>query len=116
MNRRFIALLLGCIAATSSCGKTTPVGEMREPEFRTWTDATGNLKIEAALLDLKDGKVQLKKKNGGLLTIPLEKLSREDQECVESELRRRRLRLLGTSLLCRLRRRKRTWILVLTRN
>jgi hypothetical protein len=53
--------------------------QQREPEFRIWTDATGNFKTEAAFLDLKDGKVQLKKKNGGLVTVPLERLSAADQ-------------------------------------
>ncbi len=52
---------------------------------REWTDSSGTFTVEAELLDFKDGKVRLKKANGKILTLPLEKLSQEDQEFVEKQ-------------------------------
>jgi predicted Ser/Thr protein kinase len=54
--------------------------EPPERAFRVWTDATGKFQAEAAFLDLKDGKVWLKKKDGNVVSVPLEKLSKEDYE------------------------------------
>jgi hypothetical protein len=47
--------------------------------LRAWTDATGKFKTEAAFLDLKDGKVRLKKEDGTTITVPIERLSDADQ-------------------------------------
>jgi uncharacterized protein (TIGR03067 family) len=52
-------------------------------DLRTWTDATGGFKTEAAFLDLKDGKIRLRKKDGNIVAVPLEKLSVTDQEWVK---------------------------------
>ncbi|SMP46710.1 SLA1 homology domain 1, SHD1 [Neorhodopirellula lusitana] len=46
---------------------------------RTWKDRTGRFSVEAAFLWLQDGKVGLKKSDGGMLAIPLDRLSPEDQ-------------------------------------
>ena len=54
---------------------------------RTWTDATGKFRTEAEYLGLDDGKVKLKKANGKVITVPLEKLSEADQEYVRKTLR-----------------------------
>ena len=51
---------------------------------RTWTDSTGNHTVEAEFVDLKDGKVRLKKEDGKTITIPIERLSEADQEFVKS--------------------------------
>ena len=48
-------------------------------EMRTWTDSTGKYKTEASFLALKEGKVRLKKADGSILALPLEKLSEADQ-------------------------------------
>ena len=46
---------------------------------RTWTDSTGKHTVEAAFVDLKDGKVRLKKEDGKIITIPIERLSDADR-------------------------------------
>ena len=50
----------------------------KAPVF-TWTDSTGLYKIEARFLELKDGKVTLEKEDGSTKTLPLDKLSEDDQ-------------------------------------
>src|SRR5262245_38256924 len=49
-------------------------------EVRTWVDATGKFKIDAAFVELKDGVVDLRKADGATVTISLDKLSAADQE------------------------------------
>lgn len=56
--------------------------DRQDPGFRTWTDITGKYKIEAMFVEFKDGKVQLKKKYGNVITLPKERLSKDDQEWV----------------------------------
>jgi hypothetical protein len=51
----------------------------RKPAARTWTDRTGKFKIMAELVEFKDGAVRLKKGDGKVLTLPVEKLSDADQ-------------------------------------
>jgi hypothetical protein len=46
---------------------------------RTWTDATGKHTLEAEFVELKDGNVQLRKPDGKVVTLPIEKLSQADQ-------------------------------------
>jgi beta-lactamase regulating signal transducer with metallopeptidase domain len=50
------------------------------PLMRTWREATGTYKVRASLVDVADGKVTLKKENGRTVTVPLEKLSKIDQD------------------------------------
>ncbi len=59
---------------------------------RTWTDATGKHTIEAQFVAAKAGWVRLKKSDGSLISLPVEKLSKIDQAHV-----RRRARLLADS-------------------
>jgi hypothetical protein len=51
---------------------------------RTWTDASGKFKIEAAFVSLDKDLLQLKKTDGKFITLPLEKLSAEDQTVAKS--------------------------------
>lgn len=60
-----------------------------ESELRTWKDSTGVFSVEASLVDVTDGKVQLKKADGTTLSVPLEKLSESDQAYIKFGLRRR---------------------------
>ncbi|MEK6238929.1 MAG: SHD1 domain-containing protein, partial [Planctomycetales bacterium] len=46
---------------------------------RTWTDKSGKFSLEAEFIELKDGKVRLKKPDGKTFSIPLDKLSDADQ-------------------------------------
>ena len=52
-------------------------------KWRTWTDATGEHHIEARLGGVSAGNVKLTKRDGTVLTMPLEKLSDEDQEWIK---------------------------------
>ena len=53
------------------------------PKPRKWHDVTGTFSVEATFVDSADGKVTLKRANGRVLTVLLEKLSDEDQAYVE---------------------------------
>ena len=67
------------IAALLIFAVCTPVASAR-----TWTDSTGKFTVEAEFVDFKDGKVQLKKEDGKIVTIPVEKLSEADQAFAKS--------------------------------
>jgi hypothetical protein len=56
-----------------------------EAPARTWTDSTDKHSIEADLVDVRDGTVRLKKENGNVITLPVEKLSDEDQKFLKEE-------------------------------
>jgi tetratricopeptide (TPR) repeat protein len=47
---------------------------------REWTDSTAKFTYEADFIDLKDGNVKLRLNNGTIKSLPLEKLSQEDQK------------------------------------
>ncbi len=51
-----------------------------EGEFRTWTDATGEHRIEAKLIATKQGWVQLETRAGKKISLPIKKLSQADQD------------------------------------
>ncbi len=51
-------------------------------KWRTWTDSTGQHKIEARFKKMAFGKVTLVKSNGQEVTIPIEKLSDEGQKWI----------------------------------
>jgi outer membrane protein assembly factor BamB len=53
------------------------------PIYRMWTDSTGKYRVRAALVDVEDGKVRLKKIDGSLSTVPLDRLSEADREWLE---------------------------------
>ena len=69
-------------------------GEEGELEVRTWTDSTGTYKTEAAMVDYdsSEAKVHLKKTDGQVREVPLNKLSEADRRYVRKELVRRRAR------------------------
>jgi hypothetical protein len=51
--------------------------------MREWKDKTGQFRVDAALLDYKDGKLKLHKKNGVIIEVSDEKMSPEDIEYVK---------------------------------
>lgn len=53
-----------------------------QPQSRKWTDATGNFSVEAKLSGFDGTTVELTKADGGLVRVPLAKLSAEDQQYV----------------------------------
>lgn len=50
---------------------------------REWTDSTGKAKVEAGFQGVEEDTVILKKQDGSVLRVPLERLSKKDQEYVE---------------------------------
>jgi hypothetical protein len=53
-------------------------------KWHTWTDAEGTHHIEAKFGGVRSGNVKLTKRDGTALTMPLEKLSDEDQEWIKN--------------------------------
>lgn len=53
--------------------------------WRTWTDATGNHKIEARYSGRINNLITLKKRDGTVKKVPLEKLSEKDQEWIKNK-------------------------------
>ncbi|MCY2987858.1 MAG: SHD1 domain-containing protein [Planctomycetota bacterium] len=51
--------------------------------YRTWMDDTGSFKIEAEFLGVAENKVQLRRKDGREVKVPLARLSKADQEEVK---------------------------------
>lgn len=52
---------------------------------REWSDASGKFRIEAEFVRIHQGKVELRKKDGSKVAIPLAKLSKSDQEFLKSK-------------------------------
>ena len=55
------------------------------PAMRTWRAATGSYTVRATFVALESDNVTLKKADGRVITVPLEKLSRVDQEYVKRQ-------------------------------
>ncbi len=51
---------------------------------RTWTDSTGVFSLEAELVEVTDGKVRLKKADGKIVSLALDRLSEADREFLNS--------------------------------
>ncbi|WP_254510930.1 SHD1 domain-containing protein [Anatilimnocola floriformis] len=58
---------------------TTPAPKQPRNFKRTWQDTSGKFSVEAEFIGLADGKVDLKKADGKVLSIPLDRLSETDQ-------------------------------------
>ena len=63
-----------CVLIVALCGTETFA--------RTWTNSTGKFKIEGEFVKLADGTVDIRRDDGKLIRIPLDKLSEEDQKYV----------------------------------
>lgn len=57
---------------------------MPTQEFRTWTNDDGRFSVEAKLLSIDDGKVELEKKDGLTINVDVNILSQADQDYVAS--------------------------------
>lgn len=49
---------------------------------REWTDSTGKYKVDAELINVLDGQIRLKTRNGRIITVPIRRLSGADQSVV----------------------------------
>jgi hypothetical protein len=54
-------------------------------EGRTWTDSTGNYKVEASLIAFNETTAVLKKENHRLVAVPIDKLSKDDLAYLETK-------------------------------
>jgi outer membrane protein assembly factor BamB len=93
MKRRMIgASILAAILAAALVGAQENGDDESEPmtEVRTWTDASGQFTVEAAMLKVADGAVHLQKADGQVTKVPLGKLSKDDQKFVRDELAKRK--------------------------
>ncbi len=81
-------LFIGAIALAAELPVSKTADKPKSSEFRTWTDITGKFKTEAAFVDLKDGKVQLQKKDGIIVSLRIEKLSEADQDWVRGRTKK----------------------------
>lgn len=59
-----------------------------DPVMRTWTDASGKHKREAVFRQVQEERVQLQTSQGQTITIPLDRLSPEDQKYVREQSQR----------------------------
>ena len=55
-------------------------------QTRTWTDSSGDFQIEAQLVEVNDGTVHLKKADGQIVTVPLDRLSAADRQFIERQV------------------------------
>ncbi len=67
-------------------GSLVVVSHLRADGIRTWTDTKSKIRIEAAYVKLDDGNVQLLKKNGELVKVPLDQLSTADRAYIAKML------------------------------
>ena len=73
--------LVRCVLATFFLALALPA--IAAEKFRTWTDSTGDFKLEAKFVSKTTKAVKLLQKNGASFEIPLDKLSKADQEYVK---------------------------------
>ncbi|XZE54370.1 SHD1 domain-containing protein [Planctomycetaceae bacterium SH139] len=62
----------------------SPVGVSAQDSVREWTDSTGRFKVKASLLEVVDGNAMLRGADGRTLKIPLARLSKKDQEYLQT--------------------------------
>ncbi len=59
-------------------------GQEASGKSRLWSDATGKFKIDAVMLDRNANAVRLQKTDGRVITVPVSKLSKNDQDYLKS--------------------------------
>jgi len=60
--------------------------EPSQEHARLWTDDAGKFHVEATFVEMTLGKVKLRKKDGGIISVPMERLGDEDQKWVRNWL------------------------------
>jgi hypothetical protein len=56
-------------------------------DIRRWNDASGKFSIDAEFMGVKDGNVRLRKKDGRIISVPIERLSASDQLVVKNQVK-----------------------------
>jgi hypothetical protein len=70
--------------AATDAGTAKQIVETSQ-QFRKWKDTSGKFEVEATLVTKDDAKVVLKKKDGSLITVAINKLSAGDRKFLESQ-------------------------------
>lgn len=70
------------LSATASISPVPTQSPELDEEPRTWTDSTGKHSVVATLIAERDGRVLLKKAEGGKTVLAVDRLSKEDAEYV----------------------------------
>ncbi len=70
---------------TSPATTTPAASDDSLHKMRTWSDSTGRFKLDAELLAVQNGSVQLKRPDGKVTTMPIDKLSAEDRALVRAK-------------------------------
>ena len=65
-------------------------GSTPQVKLREFTDSTGQFKITASFVEFKAGKAYLKKTDGDVIGVSMQKLSKEDQKYIRDLLKSRR--------------------------
>jgi hypothetical protein len=55
---------------------------LEEAQFRTWTDQSTSFTLEGEFISLNQGRVTLRRRNGGQIIIPIAKISHQDQDYI----------------------------------
>lgn len=79
------AVYLNPLKGVDAKPHTPPVTASDEPKPRFWTDATGRFRIKATLIEVRGEKVKLKREDGREITVPINRLSRRDQEFIRRQ-------------------------------
>ncbi len=79
-------LLLACMLGFIAWGSSGVLMAQQAQPSRTWTDASGTYTVEATLQGVVDGKAQLLRADGRRVDVPLDKLSKADQDYVRGTM------------------------------
>ena len=80
-----LAIMCALVLDAASGLSAVAQGQQKVTQLRIWTDSTGRQKVEAAFVELKDGVVTLKRADGRTVTVPIERLSKGDQQFATSQ-------------------------------
>lgn len=58
---------------------------VQNEKLRTWTDKSGEYSVEAEFISMAFGKVKLKKADGTIITMPLDRLSDDDRKWIQEK-------------------------------
>lgn len=80
----FVSMQLALLLATTIAA----VGSAADAPMRTWTDRSGEYRVEARFVSFQDDRVQLQTTDGSPLSVAIEMLSASDRIYVTSLVRR----------------------------
>lgn len=83
-------LLAGVLAIVSVATFSAAAEQQAETGLRTWTDSSGRHTVKATFLELRNDNVRLKKENGDVIQVPLNKLSEADREAAKKLMEKAR--------------------------